>query len=71
MYIGRDCSLLMYAALRTGIHVASLTIKIGSMFRIGGAREGVIGFDFRSEDQGTAWQSDDICILARSSTGIT
>ena len=71
MYIRRDCSLLMYTALRAGIHVVSLIIKKGSMIRIGDAREGVVGFDFRSEDQGTAWQSDDICILARSSTGIT
>jgi hypothetical protein len=61
----------MYAALRVGIHVVSVIIRTGSMFRIGVSREGVVGFSFRSEDQGTAWQSDNICILARSSMGIT
>jgi hypothetical protein len=61
----------MYATLRVGIHVVSLIIRTGSMFRIGVSLKGVVGFDFRREDQGTVWQSDNICILARSSMGVT
>jgi hypothetical protein len=57
----------LLAAVRVGVHVVSVVIRTGSIFRIGVAREGVVGFSFRSEDQGTAWQSELIYILARCS----
>jgi hypothetical protein len=34
--------------LRVGVHVVSVVIRTGSIFRIGVAREGVVGFSFRS-----------------------
>jgi hypothetical protein len=36
--------MLRYAELRVGIHVVPVIVRAGSIFRIGVAREGVVGF---------------------------